>query len=267
MDSSKILSSSILDLVFDGRNKEYGAYELRNTYPKRITTAIFITAGISLLLIAGTVLAKSSRPQKPDITTKVVILTDVNPVKADLPKPEIKPEPVQVRTKAFTQIEILDDKDVQHPPATQEDIINTKIDIVNHDGVDDIGPVGENIITDSKGVIDAKKNDEPKGPFEKVEIDAKFSGNWEKFLLKNLDANIPADNGAPAGHHTIIVQFVVDVDGSVSDIKPLTNLGYGMEQEAVRVLKKATKWEPAIQNGRTVKAFRRQPITFVVSEE
>ena len=61
---------------------------------------------------------------------------------------------------------------------------------------------------------------------------------------------------------------MVDTNGTVSDIKPLTNLGYGMEQEAVRVLKKATKWEPAIQNGRKVKAYRRQKITFqVMSDE
>jgi len=69
-------------------------------------------------------------------------------------------------------------------------------------------------------------------------VDAKFTGNWKTFLERNLNANIPVDNAAPAENYTIDVQFVVDTNGIVSDIKPLTNLGYGMEQEAVRVLKK-----------------------------
>ena len=64
-----------------------------------------------------------------------------------------------------------------------------------------------------------------------------------------------------------MIQFVVDVEGNVSDIKPLTNHGYGLEQEAVRVLKKAAKWEPAIQNGVKVKAYRKQVITFQVLGE
>ena len=75
------------------------------------------------------------------------------------------------------------------------------------------------------------------------------------------------NNDAPAGSYTVIIQFVVDMDGSISDIKALTNHGYGLEQEAIRVIKKATKWEPAFQNGRHVKAYRKQPITFRVEAE
>ena len=78
---------------------------------------------------------------------------------------------------------------------------------------------------------------------------------------------MPVDNDAPAGSYTVIIQFVVDTDGSISDIKALTNHGYGLEQEAIRVIKKATKWEPAFQNGRHVKAYRKQPITFQVEGE
>jgi len=52
----------------------------------------------------------------------------------------------------------------------------------------------------------------------------------------------------------------------VSELKPLTNMGYGMEQEAMRVLKKADKWNPAVQNGRHVKTYRRQPITFLIND-
>ena len=63
-----------------------------------------------------------------------------------------------------------------------------------------------------------------------------------------------------------MVQFVIDQEGKVSEITALTNMGYGMEQEAIRVLKKADKWNPAIQNGRPVKMYRRQPITFLIND-
>jgi protein TonB len=63
-----------------------------------------------------------------------------------------------------------------------------------------------------------------------------------------------------------VVQFIVDKDGNVSEVKALTSHGYGMEEEAVRVIKRGPKWTPAIQNGRQVKAYRKQPITFVVTE-
>jgi protein TonB len=64
-----------------------------------------------------------------------------------------------------------------------------------------------------------------------------------------------------------MVQFVVDKEGNISDVKALTNHGYGMEQEAVRAIQKGPKWTPAVQNGRQVKAYRRQPITFQVTGE
>ena len=113
------------------------------------------------------------------------------------------------------------------------------------------------------------KEDENK-IFEKVEIEASFKGGegaWKKYLERNLNANAPIDNGAPEGSYTVYIQFVVSKDGSISDVKPLTNHGYGMEQEAVRVIKKGPAWVPAVQNGRSVNAYRKQPITFQVTSE
>jgi len=57
MDPNKILSSDILDIIFDGRNKEYGAYELRKTYNKRMTTALLVILGVALLIFFGGILA------------------------------------------------------------------------------------------------------------------------------------------------------------------------------------------------------------------
>jgi hypothetical protein len=90
---------------------------------------------------------------------------------------------------------------------------------------------------------------------------------WRNFLQKNLNPNIPVTNRAPEGSYTVIVQFIVDTDGSIKDIKPLTNFGFGMEAEVIRIMMKSPAWVPAMQFGRKVKAYRRQPITFVVSKE
>lgn len=102
----------------------------------------------------------------------------------------------------------------------------------------------------------------------KVEIEASFPGGenaWRNFLERNLNAATPVEYGAPAGVYTVIVQFVVDKDGKISDIKALTHQGYGMENEVIRLLRNAPKWSPAIQDGRYVKAYRKQPVTFMVT--
>jgi hypothetical protein len=107
-------------------------------------------------------------------------------------------------------------------------------------------------------------------PFEKVEKEAHFKGGevaWRKYLERNLDANTPVRNGAPVGSYTVWIQFVVDNNGEIIETNALTNHGYGMEGEAIKVIKRGPVWEPAIQNGRPVKAYRKQPITFVVNEE
>ena len=76
--------------------------------------------------------------------------------------------------------------------------------------------------------------------FEKVDVEATFPGGetaWRKYLEKNLNPNVPVENGAPVGIYTVIVQFIVDKTGAISDIKTLTNFGYGMEQEVLRIMK------------------------------
>jgi Gram-negative bacterial TonB protein C-terminal/GldM third domain len=108
------------------------------------------------------------------------------------------------------------------------------------------------------------------GIFEKVDIAASFSGGdleWRRFLERNLRGDVAAENGAPSGIYTVVMQFVVDKDGNISDIKPLTQFGYGMEEEVVRILKKSPKWSPAMQNGKPVKAYRKQPITFMIETD
>src|SRR5689334_7072384 len=115
-----------------------------------------------------------------------------------------------------------------------------------------------------------KLSDTTDHTFEKVDIDASFPGGdvgWRKFLEKNLKASIAVENGAPAGIYTVFVQFIVDKEGNLSNAKPLTNWGYGMEKEVLRLLTISPKWSPAIQNGRAVKAYRKQPVTFMIEED
>ncbi|MEI9809185.1 MAG: M56 family metallopeptidase [Bacteroidota bacterium] len=104
----------------------------------------------------------------------------------------------------------------------------------------------------------------------RAESEPAFPGGkdqWVKFLQRNLNSLVPVDKGAPAGKYTVYAQFIVDKEGNISDIKALTQHGFGMEEEVIRVLKTGPKWIPGKLNGETVKAFKKQPVTFVIEEE
>lgn len=269
MDTNKILSADLLDLIFDNRNKEYGAYELRKTYHTRIKKSLIFTGLFVLLTCTVVALVNKLESKKnSDFLIHELTLETIKPDEKDpepIPEPPTKTEPVKVQTEKLTEFKIADDKDVVEPPPTQDDLAVAKIDVLKNEGIMDEGIVTPQNLDEGKGLIEEKTAKESNEPFTKVEIEAKFDGNWEKFLLRNLNPQTPIDNNAPEGSYTVVMQFVVDINGSVSDIRALTNLGYGLEQEAMRVLKKATKWQPAVQNGRTVKAYRKQPITFDVT--
>ena len=275
MDANKILSADILDLVFEGRNKDYGAYELRKSYNKRITGALIITASIAILALLGSVLASTLKSnQKDNLDIKEVTIQDLNqdeekpePPPPPPPKP---PDPPKIEMAKFTPPKIVKDEEVQDPPPEVKELEEKKIDVITQEGVKDEGIVTPVEIDQGKNVIEEKKEDDPNKIFEKVEIEASFKGGegaWRKFLERNLNASTPVDNGAPEGTYTVWVQFVVDREGNISEVKSQTNHGFGMEQEAVKVISKGPKWEPAVQNGRKVKAYRKQPITFVVQGE
>jgi len=274
MEANKILSSDILDLVFEGRNKEYGAYDLRKTYNKRIIMALIITASLMLLVLLGTVLANTLKGKEDNnLNIREVTIQDIkqeeDKPEPPPPPPPKPPDPPKIEMAKFTPPKIVKDEEVQEPPPEQKELEEVKIDVKQQEGVKDEGIVAPAVIDDGKGIVEEKKEDENK-IFEKVEIEASFKGGesaWRKYLERNLNPSTPVDNGAPEGLYTVYVQFVVSKDGSISDVKALTNHGYGMEAEAVRVIKKGPSWTPAIQNGRSVNAYRKQPITFQVQAE
>ena len=170
----------------------------------------------------------------------------------------------------FTPPKIVKDEEVKEVIQENKELNEKKIDVQNQEGVKDDQIATPTQIDEGKQVIEEKKDDDENKIFEKVEVEAAFPGGegaWKKFLERNLRADVATENGAPAGSYTVWVQFVVDKEGNVSDVKALTNHGYGMEDEAVRVIKKGPQWKPAIQNGRQVKAYRKQPITFQIEEQ
>lgn len=90
---------------------------------------------------------------------------------------------------------------------------------------------------------------------------------WRKFLQRNLHPEVPIDNGALAGLYTVQVKFIVHVDGSVSSIEPITKFGFGMEEEVIRVILKSGKWTPGLLQGKPIKAYMVQSVTFMINDE
>lgn len=274
MEANKILSADILDLIFEDRNKDYGAYELRKTYNKRIVMALIITASVALLALIGSYLSSELKSDnKGKVEIKEVTIQDIKQeeekVEPPPPPPPKPPDPPKIEMAKFTPPKIVKDEEVVEPPPAVEELKEAKIDVINQEGIKDEQIATPVEIDQGKQIIEEKKEDENQ-IFEKVEIEASFKGGesaWKKYLERNLNPNAPVDNGAPEGTYTVYVQFVVSKDGSISDVKPLTTHGYGMEQEAVRVIKKGPAWVPAVQNGRSVNAYRKQPITFQVTSE
>ncbi len=274
MDINKILSADILDIIFDGKNKQYGAYDLRKTYNKRLTKALLITAAIALLLFLGSVFATFISKGKKEVLD--VVDTQMAEIKKETPvappppppPPPKAPPPPEINQVKFTPPKIVKDEEVKPEEKIEEikedQAISTKtVETENKEQVV-AAPVEEK---GTQMVEVPKKEDDEGKVFTKVEVEAGFPGGdaaWRNYLQKNLNTEVPADNGAGEGNYTVIVKFVVSKDGSVSEVSCENDPGFGICQEAMRVIKKTKNWTPAIQNGRNVNAYRRQPITFSV---
>ena len=276
MDVNKILTADILDLIFEGRNKEYGAYDLRKTYNKRITYALVGTFVICALLLLGSIIANSKKDTKAEIVVQDVALENV---KQEEKKPEPPPpppppkqEPPKVEIAKFTPPKIVKDEEVKEEDEIKEveKLEDTKIGTINQEGTKDEGIVAPPVESGT-GVVEAPKQEEDYDKvFTVVQIPAEFPGGisaWSKYLERNLNRDLPVENGAPPGKYTVVVSFIVSKDGSISDVVAENDPGYGTKSEAVRVITKGPKWKPAVQNGRNVIYRHKQSITFMVSEE
>ena len=275
MEKMQILNADLLEILFDGRNKMYGAYDLRKTYSKRLSYALAGTFLIALLLVIGTVVANSSRKKTIEMIAQDVNLENLVPEekKPELPPPPPpKQDPPRVEISRFNAPIIVKDALVDEKDEMKEvkDLENTKIGNVNQQGTPDDGIVAPPI-EPGTGKVEAPVMEEDYDRiFISVQYPAEFPGGipaWSKYLERNLNRDLPVNNGAPAGKYTVVVSFIVDKNGAISEVQAENDPGYGTSIEAVRVIKKGPSWKPAMQNNRNVIYRHKQSITFQVSEE
>jgi len=283
MDVNKILSTDLLDLIFEGRNKDYGAYELRKQYNRRLTKALVITFGGLFLIFLTSFLVNAAKDRnKGEVQVQEVQLTDIKQEEKNEPPPPPPPkppEPPKVEMAKFTPPKVVKDEDVkeEEKPPEVEKLEDTKIGTSNVEGTKDEGIVAPPV--QEGGVVEAPKTDDEDKVFQKVEIDAEFPGGnsgWTKYVTREIERNMDElqDDGKSG---SVVVLFIVDKEGAVSDVRALpcseagvaNCLGPGtkLAEVAVSAIKRGPKWKPAIQNGRNVKAYRRQPVTFRLEEE
>jgi len=246
MEQNKILSADVLDIIFEGRNKEYGAYDLRKTYQRRLMIAIGGMVALCAIIFLATILSSFVAPEKKtQILVQDVQLANVQEEKKPEPPPPPPPkqEPPKVEITKFTPPKIVKDEEVkpEEKPPEQEKLEDTKIGTINQEGekTDVVAPPVEQ----STGQVEAPKaqTEDYDKEFKTVQIEAKFPGGpdaWQKYLERNLNSNVPVDNGAPPGNYTVIVSFLVDKSGNISEVQALNDPGYGTGVEAVRVIKK-----------------------------
>lgn len=271
MEISAILTADVLDILFEGRNKEYGAYELRRTYRKRLSLSL---AGMLLLmglLIAGYLLAGTSKSQEgividdPKVLTKVDIPDDH--ITPPVPKPIPQPK---TATQQFTSImRVVKEAKPDEVPPEVKDLEDKKIAVFTQQGKDDDGVVAPPVDEKGTGVTDVVKKPEEdwERTFVKVEKESEYPGGmpaWIRFLKKN--ENYPQEAIDNSIQGTVVVQFIVDKEGKVSDVHAVSGPNE-LRGEAERMISKSGKWIPAIQNGRQVKSYKSQPITFMLSNE
>lgn len=275
MENAAILTADILDIIFEGRNKSYGAYELRRTYNKRLYISISVMLGVILLFLGAYALPENKKQQFVTVASDVVI-ENIAPEKEVIPPPVEPPKPPpqqQIQQKMFTTIKLTNEevKPEEQPPPVEE-LEDTKIGTQNVDGLKDDGLIGPPPAAgNGTGVIDLPKKpeDDYNGLFLKVEIESKYPGGpeaWRRFLVKNLSNNYPQEAIDNQISGTVMVQFIVDNEGNVSDVEAVSG-PEELRAVAIKMIKKSGKWEPAVQNHRKVKSYKRQPITFTLMDE
>jgi protein TonB len=273
MDKNQILQSEWLDILFDGKNKSYGAYELRKTYNGRLKKAMIISFSIAALFVTVILMANVNTTVA---NTLSVIDISLEKFKEEIKKVEIvqpiKKEPVKVETVSVTPPKIVKDDEVKPEEEVKsiDQMEDAQINNFNQEGEKNIDIVNPPVEKSIAGVSTISKEDETGKVFYVVQIPAEFPGGangWRKYLEKNLNSDLPVENGAPAGKYTVVVSFLVDKNGVISDVVAENDPGYGTKAEAIRVIAKGPNWKPAIQNGNKVIYRHKQSITFMVSEE
>ena len=248
------------ELVFENRNKEYGAYQIRKNYEKQIIRAfLFTIAGIVIAVAIPVIISMISNM---DFANKNVISEEISLAeppsidKATPPPPPVIPPPPVVKTIKFTPPVVVKDEEVQEePPPTQEEMKDVQISTVTQEGntTEDLPP--ENPVVDP---------DEGK-VFTIVEEMPTFPGGEEK-MLEYIQRNTKYPAVARENNITgrVYVSFVVDKDGKINNVKVLRGIGGGCDEEAIRVVKSMPDWKAGKQNGRAVQVQFNLPVNFTL---
>lgn len=267
--------NDILDILFANRNKAYGAYELRMTYNKRMKLALSLMFMVCLLFTVGSILAKN----KTDKNERMYVVGEFELSKVEEhPVEEVKPPEPEIEKPKIAQEILTDPKIVKDELVNEDEVMlaveeyeSVKIGLQKIEGAEDVGIVAPPV-EKSTDVVKLKESNEDAltNDFVSVQIPAQFPDGiqgWTRYLERNLNRDIPIENGAPPSQYTVIVTFIVDKDGKVSDVKAENDPGYGTKEEAIRVIKKGPNWIPANQNGKLVVYKHKQAITFRVTEQ
>ncbi|MFD1256272.1 TonB family protein [Mucilaginibacter terrae] len=272
-----ILKPEWLDVVFHDRNKAYGAYQLRknnarNTIIALAVTSVIFVFGVSLPTIINKIKGFIPAP-KEEIKIQEVVLTPPPPINEKTPPPppppSAEPQKPKVDQVKFPPPIVKPDEQVREKdPPTQDDLKvadpgqkEIKGDPTQSVRIDE--PVGNAPV--SAAVVESNPNE----IFTSVEVLPEYPGGIEqfyKYLNKVLRyPSVAQENGVQG---RVNVTFVVERDGSLTDIKPAgRTLGSGLEEEAIRVLKSSKKWNPGKQNGRAVRVQYTVPVVFTLADQ
>lgn len=280
-----IFKNEWLDVVFENRNKEYGAYVLRKLGPKATNTALLIVIAVVTVFSVPAALNIKIFSGKKETVTEVAFTEEVTleDLVEKLPEEEEKPVVQEEAPRIAESKPALDVVALPEiKPVPKEEAVETEVATVEEatDKRKLIGPVamkgmkGGSVTTDGKwgtkdvagsatGSVSGVEDGTGTGDqiFESVEINPEPPGGmatFRKWIADNYQYPQGAIDAGVRG--TITVSFVVEKDGSLTDIKVLRDLSYGTGQAAENLLKRARKWNPGIQNGRPVRVAYTLPI-------
>lgn len=257
MTSEQILRSDVLDIVFENRNKSYGAYELRKCYPKRLATAALSSIsviGLALFFFSPHYKGTSIQPSFKEDTGMVVHTFRIPPETPPPPPPRHTPTAATAPQIQHVTIRIAEDPDMTDVPERGA-LAGRVIAGTTADGDPAALP---------QVPVPAAEEVEPAAaaqPFVPSYIAPEFPGGlsaWMYFLNRHLQ--VPESLGG-GEKKSLIVRFLVGTDGSVSGLEVVTSAGAAFDSEVIRVLKKMPRWKPALQNGQPVARTFTQPVT------
>lgn len=262
------MEKSLNDIVFENRNKSYGAYDLRRGYGQTVQRSVVMGVAFFLLLVMFPKLyAKLTPDHKPD---DIVYVVQANPVDIKMEEPPVppakeEPAPVQKAIKSLTP-EVLPDNEVptEELPPVVEDLQDAQPSTETVDGVENIEtiapPVANVPAAKAEAVgVEPKKEE----TFTYVEQSPQYAGGNEAmaaFLRKNLKYPTQASRAGIQGK--VFVQFTVGSDGKIENAAAVKGIGFGCDEEAVRVVKMMKDWMPGKQAGVPVRVRFTLPIAF-----